>query len=74
MMTLLHMAGLENSECGCIRFNDLKIKQATFADSLVCTSFCRIVYACFTFSRSFNFLMAICSGKRCDYIGGNRSI
>jgi hypothetical protein len=27
----------------------------------VCTSFCRIVYACFTFLRSFKFLMAICS-------------
>jgi hypothetical protein len=25
----------------------------------VCTSFCRIVYACFSFLRSFNFLMAI---------------
>jgi hypothetical protein len=42
MMALLHMAGLENSECiwkipaqtgsGCIRFNDWKVDQATFAE------------------------------------------
>jgi hypothetical protein len=32
----------------------------------------RFVYACFTFSRSFNFLMAICSGKRCDYVDTER--
>jgi hypothetical protein len=42
MMALLHMAGLENSECiwknpaqtgsGCIRFNDLNFHQATFAE------------------------------------------
>ena len=42
MMALLHMAGLENSECieknpaqtgsRCIRFNDLNFHQATFAE------------------------------------------
>ena len=42
MMALLHMAGLENSECiwknpaqtgsGCIRFIDWKIENATFAE------------------------------------------
>jgi hypothetical protein len=41
MMALLHMVGLENSECiwkiaqtgsGCIRFSDWKIENATFAE------------------------------------------